>query len=258
MGNGGAVVRVGDTVRRPPAGVSGATAVLLEGLSTVGFPAPVPLGSDEQGRAIFRWIEGAVPVPPYPAWSLTNEALASVGRLLRRYHEAVRTLRLPPDLKWSQEMPDPHRGAIICHNDVCPENVVFKNGAAFALLDFDLASPGRPIWDLAQTARMWIPLRPSQFNGNRSHLDPFSRLRVLADAYGIAADQHRELVEAIAESRRAGSRFVQRRVRAGEVAFVEAWDRHGGAEGDAQIISWIEDSVDRFLAALQDPAPPTE
>jgi aminoglycoside phosphotransferase (APT) family kinase protein len=211
------------------------------------------LGRDEQGRGVFKWIDGQVPVPPYPAWALTDEALASVGRLLRRYHDTVETISLPAEMDWSQEMPDPRGGSNICHNDVCPENVVFRDGEAVGLLDFDFAARGRPIWDLAQTARMWVPLRPAEFNVERSHLDPFARLRVLADAYGLEAGQHRELVEAVIESRRAGSRFVQRRVHAGEVAFVDAWARHGGADGDAQILSWLEEHADQFMSALARP-----
>ena len=29
----------------------------------------------------------------------------------------------------------------MCHNDVCPENVVFRDGIAVALLDFEFAAP---------------------------------------------------------------------------------------------------------------------
>ena len=46
-------------------------------------------------------------------------------------------------------MADPEGGPVVCHNDVCLENVVFRNGEAVALLDFDFAAPGRPVYDLA-------------------------------------------------------------------------------------------------------------
>lgn len=67
--NQGFVVRVGDTVRRPRT-------------------APRHLGTDEQGRDVLSYVEGEVAVTPYPAWALTDEAPASVGDLLRRYHRA--------------------------------------------------------------------------------------------------------------------------------------------------------------------------
>jgi thiamine kinase-like enzyme len=47
---------------------------------------------------------------------------------------------------------------VICHNDVCLENVVFRGGLAVALLDFDFAAPGRPTFDSAAFARMCVPV----------------------------------------------------------------------------------------------------
>jgi Ser/Thr protein kinase RdoA (MazF antagonist) len=55
---------------------------------------------------------------------------------------------------------DPRGGALVCHNDVCPENVVFRDDQAIAILDFDFAAPGRRVWDLTMAARTWIPLVP--------------------------------------------------------------------------------------------------
>jgi Phosphotransferase enzyme family len=251
MGNRGDVLRVGDTVRRPVGDHAPAVSLLLEHLARSGFPAPVPTGRDEEGRQTFRWIDGEVPVPPYPEWSLTDEALASIGRLLRRYHDAARSFSPAPHLHWSDELADPHGGPIISHNDVCPENVVFRGGRAVALLDFDFAAPGRPIWDVAQTARMWIPLRLPELSDERAHLDPFRRLALLAYAYGVASREHRPLVEAIITSKRLGTSFVERRVSAGEPAFVEAWERRGGKAGDDRLIAWLEENREAFLSALR-------
>jgi Ser/Thr protein kinase RdoA (MazF antagonist) len=250
MGNRGEVSRVGDTVRRPVGDHSAAVSVLLEHLAAEGFPAPVPSGRDEEGRETFEWIEGDVPVPPYLPWSLTDEALASVGRLLRRYHDAVRSFAPTPGLAWSDELADPCGGLIVCHNDVCPENVVFRNGEAVALLDFDFAAPGRPVWDLAHAARMWIPLRPPELAGERAHLDPFHRLAVLASGYGLDSVEHQPLVDAIVTGKQLGTRFVERRVRAGEPAFREAWERRGGKAGDDRLIAWLERNRRAFLQAL--------
>ncbi len=251
MGNRGEVVRVGDTVSRPTGDHSAAVSVLLSHLAAVGFRAPVPAGRAEDGRETFRWIEGDVPVPPYPEWSLTDGALASVGRLLRRYHEAARSFSPPAHAKWSDEVADPAGGPIVCHNDVCPENVVFRDGEAVALLDFDLAAPGRPLWDVAQAARMWIPLIPAEVSADRADLYRFRRLAVLAHAYGLAGEEHRPLVDAIITSKRVGTRFVRRRVSAGESAFVEAWEQRGGQAGDERLIAWLERNRAAFLQALR-------
>jgi Ser/Thr protein kinase RdoA (MazF antagonist) len=251
MGNRGHVVRHGDVVYRPRHDHSAAVAPLLEHLAAAGFPAPVPLGTDEEGREAYRWIEGDVPVSPFPSWSLTDDALASVGRLLRRYHEAVRSFTHPPGTSWFHELADPMGGPILCHNDVCPENVVFRDGEAFALLDFDFAAPGRPLWDLAATARMWIPLRPPDLPDPRSHLDRLGRLRVLAEAYEVAAEDREAFVDAVAANQRIGSAFVRRRVRAGEPAFVDMWRRRRGEAGVEQTLAWLRANRQAFLDVLQ-------
>ncbi len=147
-------------------------------------------------------------------------------------------------------MADPCNGPTVCHNDVCPENVVFRNGEAIALLDFDLAAPGRRVWDLAHTARMWIPLRPPELAGEHAHLDPFHRLAVLASGYGLGVREHQALVDAIVISKQFGTRYTSRRVRAGEPAFVEAWEQRGGKVGDDRLITWLEENRGAFLRAL--------
>jgi aminoglycoside phosphotransferase (APT) family kinase protein len=248
IGNRGGVVRVAGTVRRPAGRHSPATSLLLAHLAAVGFPAPVPRGRDDEGREVFGWIEGDVPVPPFPPWSRTDAALASVGSLLRRYHEAVRTFSPPARAPWSDELADPDGGPIVCHNDVCPENVVFRAGAAVALLDFDLAAPGRRVWDLAHAARMWIPLVPPA--DERGDGDLLRRLAVLVRAYGLEPPQVEAFVDAIVVGKRLGTRFVERRVRAGEPAFVEAWERRGGKAGDDRLVAWLEASRESFVRAL--------
>jgi hypothetical protein len=116
LANEGQVVRIGDTVRRPAGLHSEAVTNLLDHLRRSGFDAaPAVLGKDLEGRDVYKWIDGDVPIPPFPAWALADEVLISTASLIRRLHDA--------------------------------------------LSDFDFASPGRPVWDLAMAARMWIALR---------------------------------------------------------------------------------------------------
>jgi Ser/Thr protein kinase RdoA (MazF antagonist) len=249
--NHGRVVRIGRTVRRPPRPIRLGVRDLLEHLAGCGFPAPVPLGVDEEGREVYEWIEGEVATSPFPAWALTDEALASVGRLLRRYHDAAADFRPPREARWASDLADPGGGALVCHNDVCPENVVFRDGEAYALLDFDYAAPGRAVWDLSAAARMWIPLRPPERPDPRSGLDRPRRLAILARAYGLTADDHEQFLDAIVAGKRVGSSFVRGRVAVGDVAFVEMWRRRGGAAGNDRIVEWLEASREEFLAALR-------
>src|SRR3954454_15202430 len=88
--NAGLVTRVGDVVLRPQGPTSQASRAVLEHLERVGFDgAPRFIGIDEQGRETLRFIPGEAAVEPYEDWALTDEPLAGVAALLRRYHEAV-------------------------------------------------------------------------------------------------------------------------------------------------------------------------
>ena len=72
----------------------------------------------------------------------------------------------------------------MCHNDVCPENVVFRDGIAVALLDFEFAAPGRPVYDLAHRARLCVPIDDEidQARLGWRSADCPARFRVVSDA----------------------------------------------------------------------------
>jgi aminoglycoside phosphotransferase (APT) family kinase protein len=150
---------------------------------------------------------------------------------MRRFHDAARAFEPRGGDTWSAEMADPDGGSIICHNDVCLENVVFRDGEAVGLLDFDFAAPGRPVYDLACFARMCVPIDDeSRVRFGWRGADLPGRLRLVADEYGLVAVERVELVEALHESIGRGGEFVRRRVEAGDMNFVEMWNSAGGME----------------------------
>ena len=253
----GEVVRVGDTVRRPAGAHTASVHALLAHVRDRGFDGvPELLGTDDRGREALSFVPGDVPVPPYPSWALSDETLASVARLLHRFHVAVRGFDAT-GRTWSSEFGDEAVGPIVVHNDVCPENVVFRDGEAVALLDFDFAGPGRAIEDVASTISMWAPLRdPRTLSAGRASLDPSMRARVACDAYGVTSTERIELLRMWPAMRRQGIAFVRRHVDAGEPAFVEMWEAAGGEEGERRNLVWIEDNLERLRRALlDDPAP---
>ena len=149
VANAGAVVRSGAYVLRPANDHSVSILEFLSRLESAGFEgAPSPVGVEPDGRERLRFVPGDVAIPPYPDWAQADGALASVAILMRSLHDASQRIDTSA-LAWSSEMADPQGGPIICHNDVCLENVVFRNGRAVALLDFDFAAPGRRTFDLA-------------------------------------------------------------------------------------------------------------
>jgi aminoglycoside phosphotransferase (APT) family kinase protein len=133
------------------------------------------------------------------------------------------------------------------------ENVVFRDGAAVALLDFDFAAPGRPVYDLAQFARMCVPV-DDEANAARLGWFPAdkpARLRLAADSYGLDATARRQLVEVLADSIARGGAFVLRRVEAGDPNFISMWNAMGGMERFDRRRRWWATQRETFAAALR-------
>ena len=142
---------------------------------------------------------------------------------------------------------------MICHNDVCLENVVFRDGAAAALVDFDFAAPGRPVYDLAQFARLCVPI-DDDISAARLGWHPAdkpARLRLVADSYGLDAPGRRQLVEVLDSSIARGGEFVRRRVESGDPNFISMWNAMGGMERFDRRRRWWAGQRQNFAAALR-------
>ncbi len=264
VANAGAVVRQGQHVLRPSNPHTPTLHSLLAHVASTGFDgASQPVGIDDDGRERLVFIDGDVAIPPYPAWVQSSDALQSIARLLRSFHDATRSFEPAVDATWSDEMADPLDplaespvGApipdrVICHNDVCLENVVFRNGVAVGLFDFDFAAPGRSLYDLAQFARMCVPV-DDEINAARlgwQMPDIALRLRLVADAYGLPPDRT-EFLSILSASIEAGGQFVLRRVQAGDPNFIAMWNAMGGMERFDRRRQWFAAHRDQFLAAL--------
>jgi thiamine kinase-like enzyme len=221
----------------------------LKGTGFEGASMPIEILSD--GRERLRFIDGDVPIPPYPAWAQSNEALVSIANLLLAFHRAssLVSAHLPT---WSDELADPAGGTVVCHNDVCMENVVFRDGVAVGLLDFDFASPGRPLYDLAQFARMCVPiddeLSAGRLGWNIS--DNPARLRLVTDAYRVAAKARQQFIEILDHTMNRGEDFVRRRVAAGDENFIIMLKEMGGIERYERRRHWWESRRTEFVTAL--------
>ncbi len=225
----------------------------LASLRQVGFDgASHPVAIDPDGRERLEYVEGDVPVPPFPSWAQSDRTLASIAELMARFHDAARRFD-PSGMSWSPEMADPVGGAIVCHNDVCLENVVFRDGMAVALLDLDFAAPGRPVYDLAQFARMCVPI-DDDVNAGRlgwGDSDRPGRLRLVADTYGLDRPGREELLAGLDHAMAHGGAFVLRRFEAGDPGFVAMWEQMGGMERYDRRRDWWDTNRSAFAAALR-------
>jgi hypothetical protein len=253
IANAGQVVRSGPHVLRPSTPHTGSIHAFLRAVRDSGFEgAPEPVGVDEDGRERLVFVEGEVPLVPYPDWSQTDDALASVARLLRGLHEAARGFDAS-GLTWADGLADPAGGSLVCHNDVAPDNVVFRDGVAVALLDFEFAAPGRAVYDLAHLARLWVPVE-DEVDQERLSWQPAdrpARLRVVADAYGLDRDGRAELLAAMDDAIARLEAAVRRSVAAGDPNTVAMWDRTGGGARYDRRRRWWNHQRGRFAAALR-------
>jgi hypothetical protein len=253
IANAGQVVRAGPHVLRPSTPHTGSVHAFLRAVRQAGFEgASFPVGVDEDGRERLVFVEGDVPVPPYPGWSQSDTALSSVARLLRGLHDAARGFD-PDGFTWDDALADPAGGPLVCHNDVEPSNVVFRDGVAVALIDFEFAAPGRPVYDVAQLARLFVPI-DDEVDRTRVGWRPAdrpARLRLVADAYGLDREGRAELLPAVDDAMARIEAAVRRGVDAGDPNVVAMWDRSGGSERYDRRRRWWADHHDRFAAALR-------
>jgi hypothetical protein len=234
--NAGRVRRVGDTVRRPPS--SAATWALLEHLERVGFDgAPRFLGVDDRGREMLSFLPGQAAIEPVEDWARTDEALVSVAELLRRFHDATASFDSAGHT-WPDFVPAPFRDGLVCHNDPNLDNVIFDGGVAVGLIDFDLAAPGSAAWDVACAARLWAPLREDRDVPEPLRGRTLERLRLFADAYGLASEDRTRVVEAAVHTHDRCYRVVRAAVERGHEPFARIW-REGGRERAERTRRWL-------------------
>lgn len=142
-----AVLRVGQTVRKPWLATSEAVQAYTSALVDAGLDLPRPRGRDEQGRQVIEYVPGALAMDA-PALSLSE--LARVGRMVRQIHDASADVPLDPTVAWDPLIPAPAQ-ELLCHNDLAPWNLVI--GERWVFIDWDGASPSTRSWDLAYAAQ---------------------------------------------------------------------------------------------------------
>lgn len=163
------IVRIGDTVRRPPSDSTAHAEALLRHLEAVGFDgAPRFFGRDELGREILEFLPGRVAShrPPVGLKRLTSSA-----QLIRRFHDATTGSALAQ----GQE--------VVCHGELGPHNTLFVGRNAVALIDFDEPYTGSRLDDLDHAAWFFVPIGK---NGGTVEQQA-KRLRAFCDAYGTYA-----------------------------------------------------------------------
>ncbi len=169
----GAVVRVGDTVRKPWTDATASVAGFVSALRTRGIDAPAHRGRDEQGRQMIEFVPGTLAME---GPRLTSGDLRRVGSMIRGIHDASATYTPPSDAIWRTAIPAP-AAEIVCHNDLAPWNLI--TGERWVFIDWDAAAPSTRLWDLAYAAQAFT-LSDSERDPDEAAAD----LAAFVDGYG--------------------------------------------------------------------------
>ena len=215
-------VKIGDTVRRPPTGSSASVRQLLTHLEEAGFDgAPRFLDTEPDGSMVLSWIEGWVPAD-VECWRLGRSELASVGELLRSYHDCV--AGFAPETGFEEGPQAVSAGQVVCHGDIAPRNTVYGDGRATAFIDWDGIFVSTPMWDLAHAVWQFAPVCDDAdrwLGGWPSPPDRPVRIAALVGGYRLSADRADELADMVAEVIAGCTRAVVRKIAAGIPAFVQ-------------------------------------
>lgn len=252
-GNLSPVVRVGDTVRRRAGPWTPTVHELLKHLEHHGFDgAPVVLGFDDEGREMLTYLEGITDASGDPGWVWSERALVGTAHLIRRYHAVCRTFEPPARPRWQVMVGAPTSGEIVCHNDLAPFNAVFKGGVPVAFLDWDLAAPGPPLWDLAYAAWRFVPLYagPTQRGWTADVSARAHRLRLLSDEYGLTARERGQLVGTVERRIRCSFDTLDAWGREGMPGWSEMWQERTHGEGMLRDLAYVAEHRDALNSAL--------
>jgi hypothetical protein len=188
------IVRVGNTVHRPPKGHAAFVHDLLLFLEDQGFPfAPRFFGRDEQGRDILSYLEGET--WPGSGSSLPDELLEQAARAIRRYHDATAGSRLSQGYE------------IVAHHELGPHNTIFQGGHLVGFIDWDDAAPGTRLRDLANAVYNFVDVGHW---ANQTADEQARRIRLMCAAYGwndpiaLVNDFEADLQQALRNHEQAG------------------------------------------------------
>ena len=253
------LVRIGGTVRRPLGDHSPLVHALLTHLEEVGFEgAPRFLGIDAAGREVLTFLPGEVAGKPRPGWQADEDRLASVARLVRAYDDAVSGFVLPEGLDAFAALPAPpdlppaptYPVELVGHMDYTPDNIVFRDGVAAGLIDFDIARPVAKVDELFNTMQYWGPLMdPADRDAPLRDVDSPRRCRLIADAYGMSEVDRTRLLEVAVLRTRRGWHLMKRNAEVLGGGWARMWDE-GVGDAIKRREAWLERNGKAVEAAL--------
>lgn len=144
---------------------------LLEFMTAHEWPHSPALISSTSQASVLAYIDGTAAIThEQRAAAAEDAALASTARIVRELHDLTAGTRLATG------------GEVACHNDLDPRNTIYRGEGdvlfPVALIDWDLAGPGRRVHDLAHVCWTYTGINPTADPDVIRH-----RIHVCLDAY---------------------------------------------------------------------------
>lgn len=235
----GDVTVVDGLVLRPVRPWTGAVHALLTHLREQGLDCvPEPVGVRDDVEAV-TYLDGDAGFAAF-AHQYDEAGLCSAARLLRRVHDASESFEPPPTVEWA--FPPTSGAPTVCHGDPAPWNFVWRDGEAVGLIDWDLASPGAPLSDVAHALEHFAPFRPDEAAtgelGFPAPPDRAARVRAFASAYGL--DSSAGLVDRVLDRQQLTVTRVLHLAERGEEPWA-SWVRSGALEELRDRVRWTRE-----------------
>ena len=94
----------------------------------------------------------------------SDEAVAAVALLLRRYHDIVAEWRpASPPVWYDGQVGTGRDDQLVCHGDVGPWNLVWRDGRLVGLIDWEYATIGTRRTDIAYALHYLAPFRDRSY-----------------------------------------------------------------------------------------------
>lgn len=233
----GSIYRRGGVVLRPADAFTPSRGILLRHLKTAGFEAsPQYWGCDTQGLEHVEYLPGeALDSEALPAWARTQGVVEDMCRLVRRYDDLMTEYPLKGVNSWNLSLCSDESGPLVIHNDICPDNTVFRNRRPAGIIDWEYASPGSAQDDLAQALYTFVVSPEFECDPTLAA----ERLKQGYTAYGKDRFDWEALVAALIRRHDIRTRFRWHKVLEGDPLFVESWRSRGGTLARSARRDWL-------------------
>lgn len=197
-GNSNSVTKQGNTVIRDCGEWSPFIHQLLQYLEKQGFAESPRFLKTDGNIETLTFIEGDAGNDPLKPSMQADNIVIESAQLLREYHDVTQGFSVSQDAKFFLPIRENMTQEVICHNDFAPYNCVFKDGHIVGIIDFDTASPGERLWDIAYAVYRFVPLMNDSHcrnSGWKNPPDRAKRLKLFCDSYGL--DNRDALIETV-------------------------------------------------------------